>query len=444
MPRPSTGHSTVRAKAFFILLLLGGHEAVRIHEDVNLTALTYQNEDPMWEKVYRDMNKDCYWMPKLGYCHGDGCVWKPLTLDHGFNDQASCRKSDKYLLKMDPHNSMQMFAGILKAKSEKYAKKCQGRFSGWNLKCKRRLQHMVNAVRFMALAKDELNEKPQAEEQKALQDSFTSSLSNMAETFGEDGALVGKLKDKILDSDALKENPEGTVKKMVDLITKLTQGSKAEHDEAKNIIEATQAFEPDQLEETTTQDDTSGDMVGEEEKDLSEAQEEVNEELLGLDPIPSSSDGTSALEVMSSVDGQMIAAVLLAVVAVGATIVISAIISQVVFAALMAYAFLSAFGCGVYYAGRYQGENKQIEAPEEAEKKEDAVDKKDGKTENQTGEGGEVAEKGMSKWSAVKKGLICTGRYIILPFKLVWKLGKWVVKGIRKVASKKGNSTKAE
>ena len=65
-------------------------------------------------------------MPKLGYCHGDGCVWKPLTLDHGFNDQASCRKSDKYLLKMDPHNSMQMFAGILKAKSEKYAKKCQG------------------------------------------------------------------------------------------------------------------------------------------------------------------------------------------------------------------------------------------------------------------------------------------------------------------------------
>ena len=34
----------------------------------------------------------------------------------------------------------------------------------------------------------------------------------------------------------------------------------AEHDEAKNIIEATQAFEPDQLEETTTQDDTSGDM----------------------------------------------------------------------------------------------------------------------------------------------------------------------------------------
>ena len=177
---------------------------------------------------------------------------------------------------------------------------------------------------------------------------------------------------------------------------------------------------------------------------MSEAQEEVNEELLGLDPIPSSSDGTSALEVMSSVDGQMIAAVLLAVVAVGATIVISAIISQVVFAALMAYAFLSAFGCGVYYAGRYQGENKQIEAPEEAEKKEDAVDKKDGKTENQTGEGGEVAEKGMSNWSAVKKGLICTGRYIILPFKLVWKLGKWVVKGIRKVASKKGNSTKAE
>ena len=44
-------------EAFFILLLLGGHEAVRIHEDVNLTALTYQNEDPMWEKVYRDMNK---------------------------------------------------------------------------------------------------------------------------------------------------------------------------------------------------------------------------------------------------------------------------------------------------------------------------------------------------------------------------------------------------
>ncbi|CAK9014005.1 unnamed protein product, partial [Durusdinium trenchii] len=124
MPRPSTGHSTVRAKAFFILLLLGGHEAVRIHEDVNLTALTYQNEDPMWEKVYRDMNKDCYWERTWGYCYGDGCVWKPFALDFRPHE-GSCRKSDKYLLKTDPHNSMQMFAGILKAKSEKYAKNCQ-------------------------------------------------------------------------------------------------------------------------------------------------------------------------------------------------------------------------------------------------------------------------------------------------------------------------------
>ena len=45
-----------------------------------------------------------------------------------------------------------------------FATSAPGRFSGWNLKCKRRLQHMVNAVRFMALAKDELNEKPQAED----------------------------------------------------------------------------------------------------------------------------------------------------------------------------------------------------------------------------------------------------------------------------------------
>ena len=34
----------------------------------------------------------------------------------------------------------------------------------------------------------------------------------------------------------------------------------AEHDEAKSSIEATQAFEPDQLDETTTPDETSGDM----------------------------------------------------------------------------------------------------------------------------------------------------------------------------------------
>lgn len=83
---------SVKVQAIFILLLLGGHEAVRITDNANLTSLSLANvEDEMgetkpteYEKQWKEMNKDCEYMSDLGgACFGDGCVHKYMILDTG-------------------------------------------------------------------------------------------------------------------------------------------------------------------------------------------------------------------------------------------------------------------------------------------------------------------------------------------------------------------------
>mgnify|MGYP000350329189 CR=1 FL=1 len=237
---------SIQVKALFILALLGGHEAVRIHEDVNLTALAYESTGHLKpgkdEKTYQEMNKQCKssWDRK---CTQEGCEWKPFTLDGPWG---SCRKSDKSLLASGPEavkEHLKMFAGILKAKAKKYTDSCSARFVN-KLKCKRRIQQMVNAVRFMALARNKAGELSE-EDHEEIKQAFEEATDSIAATM-ENGDSVKKLQDKILSSHAMEVNPLGTVKRMIETGVKLTEGSKEQQEEAKELIDGPDAFEPEE------------------------------------------------------------------------------------------------------------------------------------------------------------------------------------------------------
>ena len=425
--------SSVKVQALFFLLLLGGHEAVRIHDDANLAQLALAgsgdfNEEPNeWEMKYREMNNKC--KASNGQC-GEGCAWRPLTMD--MSKSSSCRVSDKHLLQENRAENVKMMAGVMEAKSAKFAAKCQGYFSEMNPWCKRRVQQMFNVLRFLTVALEKDKSPEGSAEREVLKEVFESSFSNMIKAFGDDGLLVQKLQKLALSSKTMNQYPEGTVKRIMDLTTKLTSKDKAEHDEAKEMIERADAFEGISDEDSDESEKLES-TDAEEEGDAEEVQEEMTEQLGQLVPF-SDAPASSALEVVSSskIDSTTVAASLLAVVAVGATLFLVAAISQAVVVALITYAFLSAFGCSTYYVGAYAGANKQSE-PQKDEKEENAVETK-----------AEVAETKMSKSAVIKNSLKCFGKFAILPFKLVYYLGKWVVKGIRKLTSKKTNSTKSE
>lgn len=106
---PVFGH--VQMKAIFFLLLLAGHDCVRVTEEVQ------------WSKSkWAQLHADCKYSFTEG-CAGEGCVRKRLPLD--LTPSVSCRHTDAYLLK---HNGLKNFQTIVKhleEKSDKYAKSCQ-------------------------------------------------------------------------------------------------------------------------------------------------------------------------------------------------------------------------------------------------------------------------------------------------------------------------------
>ena len=186
-------------KALFIFALLGGREPVRIHEDVNLTALSYGFTGHLKpgkdEKTYQEMNGECQssWDRR---CTQEGCEWKPFTLDGPWG---SCRKTDTSLLASGPEvvkEHVKMFAGILKAKAKKYSDSCSGRLVN-KLKCNCRIQQMVNAVMFMALARKKAENSPRKIERRSSR-RLKRQERVLAAATTEHGDSAQKLKDKIL------------------------------------------------------------------------------------------------------------------------------------------------------------------------------------------------------------------------------------------------------
>lgn len=423
---------SIQIKALFILALLGGHEAVRIHEDVNLTALAYESTGHLKpgkdEKTYQEMNKQCKssWDRK---CTQEGCEWKPFTLDGPWG---SCRKSDDSLLASGPEavkEHLKMFAGILKAKAKKYTDSCSGRLVN-KLKCKRRIQQMVNAVRFMALARKKAGEFSE-EDREEIKQAFEEARNSIAATM-ENGDSAKKLQDKILSSHAMEANPSGTVKRMVELVMKVTEGSKEQQEEAKEVIDHTDAFEPIEEESDSIQkeNEETDDDFDESLRQVEPGSEDETEETDEIDDTVGDSDEekpSSALQVRNSlqIDRSDVAGGLLALLAVGATVFTVIMVGQFLAFALLGYALVLLVGCIGYYAGRHD------EANALAAQKDDAKDNKTKKDQ--------VAKShnGMTKWQAFKGFSKCFVKRILFPFKLIYKAGKWAYEA----AFKKDNST---
>ena len=417
---------SIQVKALFILALLGGHEAVRIHEDVNLTALAGHLNPGKAEKTYQEMNQECKssWDRK---CTQEGCEWKHFTLDGPWG---SCRKSDKSLLASGPEavkEHVKMFAGILKAKAKKYADSCSARFVK-KLKCKRRIQQMVNAVRFMALARKKAGEFSQ-EDREEIKQAFEEARDSIAATV-ENGDSVKKLQDKILSSHAMEVNPSGTVKRMVETVMVLTEGSKEQQEEAKELIDGPDAFEPEESDsiekenEETEETEETDDDFDESLRQMDLGSEETDEiDTLGMGDDVDEEKPNSALQVRNSLqmdDPYLFGGLLLAVLAAGSMALALAIFPQFAIMTVIGY-FLLAFPLA-----------KCVVEVEEAEA---SKAQKDGA--NETKKDQQVAKK-MTKWQAFKGISKCLGKKIVLlPFKLIYKAGKWAYVA----AFKKGNST---
>ena len=92
---PQFGH--VQMQALFFLLLLAGHDCVRVVDEVKWSQ-------SKWDQLH----EDCHWSKMEQRCHGEECVWKRLPLD--LTISSSCRHTDAYLLK---HNGLENFHSIM-------------------------------------------------------------------------------------------------------------------------------------------------------------------------------------------------------------------------------------------------------------------------------------------------------------------------------------------
>ena len=386
MYRPDGGAArTVKVKAIFFLLLLGGHEAVRVEEQASQTAavMSLFGEPPdsasEWADKYREANKVCKWSTTSWKCVGadGGCALRSFRLDRPrpFNDQ--CRLSDDYLMKHDPQTNFKMMAGLLKAKADKYKENCMGRYHWANPKCKRRMQMMTDALRFMskARAKKQFFSSMSEADWKAQQQVYEDTLEDLKGVLGEEAGIAMRLKEKIQASPALMKDGEGAVKKMMSLLTKLTMGTEDEKAEAKAEIEKMPDSTPplSAEEEKECQAKALETTASLEEEGIDNDMDSV--ELIAGDEVDDEDDGSSALVELSAnstymTGGQsatVFALIILGIVAISAW--------QAAGVLLGVFIFLTMVGCvGVAAYNAAKGDSK-----EEADAKADgAVVKKSG------------------------------------------------------------------
>ncbi|CAE7662289.1 unnamed protein product, partial [Symbiodinium necroappetens] len=150
------------------------------------------------------------------------------------------------MLAHEPETHFQMMAGVLRDKSQKYKKDCLSTLHWAYPRCNRRLQQMVNAVRFMSKAQgnSRLAKSMTEEDRQAQQAAYDAAIADLSGVLGEDGLVALRLKDKIQASPSLKKDPEGTVKKMMSLLTRLTMGSEEEKAAAKAEVESMPSSSP--------------------------------------------------------------------------------------------------------------------------------------------------------------------------------------------------------
>ena len=341
-----------------------------------------------------------------------------------------------------------MFAGILQAKAKKYSASCGKKSFLPKLKCKRRMQQMVNAVRFMALARQRAGDFSE-QDREEMKVAFEEARNSIAATL-DGGDSAKTVQDKILSSGAMKANPEGTVKRMVDLVMQATEGKEEEREKAKEVIERADddAFEPIEEKssietpESEETEDEFDDILLEVNAELDQMERDDDEKMVkdedlqqwldeldqmentektddvqqwldemgdfDFDEKDETEKKTSVLQVRNSmqVEKSKVAGALLAVLAVGATVLTVVAIAQALAFALIGYALVVLVGCFGYYAGRYDASN-EVEKVEDSK----AVTK--------------APSKAMTRWQALKGFGKCFVRRVLFPFKLIYRFGKW-------------------
>ena len=219
--------------------------------------------------------------------------------------------------------------------------------------------------------------------------------------FGQDCLLAQQLPDKVKDSAAMEKDPEGTVKRMIEMVSLLTTSTEEEKLTAKSQIEDFKAPEEVQTDES----DESDEHVETTEGVLDQELLALDSDLEDLEGDDAKGDASALVEVSSQLDTNALGGLVLAVLVVGVTVFSVIVLAEALVFALLTYALISVISCGAYYYGKYHGAKAVAE---------DASTKK------------EVAE--VSKTSFVKGFGKCVFRLLTLPLKPFYYLGKWTYK----------------
>lgn len=397
----------LQVKAVSFILLLVGHEAVRVRDALKkLSSKNSDGLDPAAE--WQQENAACSWSTGNWACLGPGaavgnCAFRYLPNDGlpPFSSE-SCRLKDDYMLETNRAKYFQLQAKLLKVKSEKFSKKCSSA-GVLHFKCTRRAKHVFRAMSFMTKAQDEslmasLTET-QKQEDRAL---FQESLNHMTSFAGQDAKYVQMLKEKMIaNGDAVKRNPLESIAEVVKLLTELLQGSTEEKAAARRAIQdlspgVADGEEVDASELKQTLESQSAAIKDGLASELEKLDDESHESAEVLQTLETSGNSSTALLEKSNtgllIEGETIVRGVAFVVIVG--LVVAAIVWTVleILAAIVAWAVLSIIGCGAYAAGHNSAITKN-ELP---------------------------ADKKMGVFTTMK----CIAKVFTVPFVAVYKAGK--------------------
>mmetsp|Transcript_50318 Transcript_50318/g.79872 ORF Transcript_50318/g.79872 Transcript_50318/m.79872 type:complete len:414 (-) Transcript_50318:76-1317(-) len=408
--------SDLQAKAIFLVLLIAGHEAVRVREAIHVHNAMH-NPRKAAEDEWQKENNVCTWstFDSDPGCKGPGCKYRYLPWDKPvpFSSE-SCRRTDDYMLNNNRAHYFQLQAELLAAKSAKFAEKCSDA-SALNLKCSRRAKHVYRAMKFLGKAQDSSLIESLTPEEKAKDKAlFEESLNHMAGMAGPDGELVQELTRKMkLRTTFVKEDPLKAVKEVVNILTCLLKGSNEEKERARKAIREMEEVDEDDVLNEPMKGEDLRDYVSKLEKGAPDVIESMDMAALDLDSdsrngqLETNGNITSLLQLSrDDTDVKVVKGIAFVVICV---LVVAAIIWAVIeiVAILVAWAFISILGCSAYALGHNHAVSKgQSNTPK------------------------------LGAWDAVK----CMGSVFAMPFVYVYRGGRWMY---RLISGKKQISNNA-
>lgn len=191
---------------------------------------------------WRRMNEQCTIGP-AGCRSRTACAYRPLPLDAvapGGRASSSCRLSDDYMLESNRTAYLRLQTELLAARAGQYAAACKDGHDAASAACERTSLEMLRAVGFISKAWGKAALRSLTEEERAQQARMLgSAVASLSEAVGPDGASVLELNRKLVrDEVGARQDPRGTVTKIVSLTARLLRGSEAEKRAAREAIAA--------------------------------------------------------------------------------------------------------------------------------------------------------------------------------------------------------------